>query len=427
MRLWDIAYLTRALKERQFAVDDEEVRQYFPVDQTLERVIGIFSEVRDSVRSGRPEECTPEEPPRVPITQRDAVVVPASSPAKRIRIAPDHLKNSTTVVCGRRFVSSQNTPESPSFTTQNSVPFVVPAWLQILGVSVRRVPFPDMATSSTDAAAAATESDDDACPVRPWHADVVVYEVSNAPGRARAAGLTDGDDASEPPRGNFRTAADNDGRREVCGHIYLDLFPRDGKFGHQMVVPLRPSAVLEYGGGGGDGDGDTRRKVARPAVCVLGNLTHPAAGGLLRFHEVRRCGGVCHCALHPCPDAPPLNSDGSERWRVSGRRGYSCRSPRTFRAARRRRTHPPTLLRWERTTVALSRPEPTRRFLPVSPSRARPCRPFSFTVVSSRQNIQRRVLISARRRFGARRRCAARHGFRFFRGRFATSRRMEQT
>ena len=27
----------------------------------------------------------------------------------------------------------------------------------------------------------------------------------------------------------------------LVGHLYLDQFPRDGKFGHQMIVPLAPA------------------------------------------------------------------------------------------------------------------------------------------------------------------------------------------
>lgn len=44
-----------------------------------------------------------------------------------------------------------------------------------------------------------------------WHEDVVAFEVR---------------------RGG-----------ELVGHLYLDQFPRDGKFGHQMIVPLAPSFV----------------------------------------------------------------------------------------------------------------------------------------------------------------------------------------
>ena len=53
----------------------------------------------------------------------------------------------------------------------------------------------------------------------------------------------------------------------VVGHVALDLKSRDGKFGHQMVVPLRPAL-----------DGAT------PACCVLGNLGDERRR--LRFREV---------------------------------------------------------------------------------------------------------------------------------------------
>ena len=62
---------------------------------------------------------------------------------------------------------------------------------------------------------------------------------------------------------------------EVCGHFYLDLFSRDGKFGHQCVVPLVPSCNFNDG------------KVL-PAVSILGNMTKAteARPSLLRFAEV---------------------------------------------------------------------------------------------------------------------------------------------
>ena len=54
----------------------------------------------------------------------------------------------------------------------------------------------------------------------------------------------------------------------IVGHVALDLKSRDGKFGHQMVVPLRPALV----------DG-------QPNCCaVLGNMGD--ANGRLRFREV---------------------------------------------------------------------------------------------------------------------------------------------
>lgn len=46
-----------------------------------------------------------------------------------------------------------------------------------------------------------------------WHEDVVVFEV--------------------------RRQIDD----QIVGHLYLDQFPREGKFGHQMIVPLSPSFV----------------------------------------------------------------------------------------------------------------------------------------------------------------------------------------
>ena len=54
---------------------------------------------------------------------------------------------------------------------------------------------------------------------------------------------------------------------ELVGHVVLDLFSRPGKFGHQMVVPLRP-----------------RSEGVAPVCCVLGNLGDEQKR--LRFREV---------------------------------------------------------------------------------------------------------------------------------------------
>ena len=62
-----------------------------------------------------------------------------------------------------------------------------------------------------------------------WHPDVELYAVHDA-----ASGA-------------------------VVGHFFLDLFPRDGKFGHQCVLPLRPAYVTA------DGTQQT------PVVALVGN------------------------------------------------------------------------------------------------------------------------------------------------------------
>ena len=76
----------------------------------------------------------------------------------------------------------------------------------------------------------------------------------------------------------------------VYGHFYLDLFSRDGKFGHQCVVPIVPSCSFQ---------GD---KIL-PAVSILGNMTRPCKDrpSLLRFAEVHtffhEFGHVMHAVL----------------------------------------------------------------------------------------------------------------------------------
>jgi len=62
------------------------------------------------------------------------------------------------------------------------------------------------------------------------------------------------------------------------GHVYLDLFPRPGKFGHQMIYPLFPTFE------------DSNGRVCRPACCYVGNISKPLADtepALLRYGEVK--------------------------------------------------------------------------------------------------------------------------------------------
>ena len=93
-----------------------------------------------------------------------------------------------------------------------------------------------------------------------WHEEVVVYEV--------------------------RRQCDN----EVAGHLYLDQFPRSGKFGHQMIVPLAPSFVDSKHG---------RRCV--PACVNISNLPRPQGDkpALLRWSEMKtlfhELGHAMHC------------------------------------------------------------------------------------------------------------------------------------
>lgn len=83
-----------------------------------------------------------------------------------------------------------------------------------------------------------------------WHEDAELYECREAGGEAGGGALV--------------------------GHFYLDLYSRDGKFGHQMVVPLRPGIELA------DGSSIT------PACAILGNLSKGSSTepSLLRFREV---------------------------------------------------------------------------------------------------------------------------------------------
>jgi thimet oligopeptidase len=76
----------------------------------------------------------------------------------------------------------------------------------------------------------------------------------------------------------------------VVGHLYLDQFPRDGKFGHQMIVPIAPSFV----------DSSTGERCV-PACCNISNLPRPQGDkpALLRFAEMQtlfhELGHAMHC------------------------------------------------------------------------------------------------------------------------------------
>ena len=77
------------------------------------------------------------------------------------------------------------------------------------------------------------------------------------------------------------------GSKRLKGYFYLDLFPRDGKYGHQMILPLSPCFDQ-----------------CLPACCFVGNLPKPSSGApdsYLLLDEVRtlfhELGHVMHCLL----------------------------------------------------------------------------------------------------------------------------------
>lgn len=79
-----------------------------------------------------------------------------------------------------------------------------------------------------------------------WHEDVQMYAVYDAP------------------------------TKEFLGHFYLDIFPRDGKYGHAAAFGLQPGYLKKDG---------TRQKVA---AAMVANFTKPTADkpSLLKFDEV---------------------------------------------------------------------------------------------------------------------------------------------
>ena len=64
---------------------------------------------------------------------------------------------------------------------------------------------------------------------------------------------------------------------KVVGHLFLDQFPRDGKFSHQMIVPLAPAFVSTSG------------EECLPACVNISNLPRSEGGrpALLRFSEMK--------------------------------------------------------------------------------------------------------------------------------------------
>ena len=80
-----------------------------------------------------------------------------------------------------------------------------------------------------------------------WHEAVELYEVQN---------VEDG---------------------SLVGHMFLDLHPRPGKYGHQCVLPIAP-AFSRRGSGV-----DAPPEDVRPACAILGNMSPK----LLRFSEVK--------------------------------------------------------------------------------------------------------------------------------------------
>ena len=103
-----------------------------------------------------------------------------------------------------------------------------------------------------------------------WHEDVECYAVMPA-----SEGNEDKDD---------------DG--DALGYFYFDIYPREGKYSHQCVYPLRPSYTLP-----------TTGERIKPACVNIGNLSRGKDGqpSMLRFREVEtffhEFGHVVHCVL----------------------------------------------------------------------------------------------------------------------------------
>jgi len=76
---------------------------------------------------------------------------------------------------------------------------------------------------------------------------------------------------------------------KLVGHLFLDQFPRDGKFSHQMILPLAPAFTSRSG------------EECVPACVNISNFPRPEGGkpALLRFAEMKtlfhELGHVMHC------------------------------------------------------------------------------------------------------------------------------------
>ena len=42
---WDIAYYTEMLRREKFGVDQERVKEFFPLDQTIDRILELYSKL----------------------------------------------------------------------------------------------------------------------------------------------------------------------------------------------------------------------------------------------------------------------------------------------------------------------------------------------------------------------------------------------
>jgi Zn-dependent oligopeptidase len=166
---WDVSYYERLLKERDYALDENELKKYFPMQLVREQTLAIYSEI--------------------------------------LGVTFAHVN-----------ASSDEHRQAQSAKAQT-----------------------------------ATSSDKDGVV---WHPDVELYCVSDT-----------------------STGA-------LLGYIFLDLFSRDGKFGHQMVVPLRPAFT----------DPDHSDGKVVPVCTVIGNMSKPSQGkpSLLRFAEVKTCESLHH-------------------------------------------------------------------------------------------------------------------------------------
>ena len=158
---------------------------------------------------------------------------------------------------------------------------------------------------------------DDTC----WHEDVVMYEVRDAQpeavtekepsSRTSSCGSTigtshsSGSDATATTTPTpttttttttattttSSTSATSYGGGRVLGHFFLDLYPREGKFGHQCVLPIRPGYTLP------DGSYQT------PAAALIGNNPRPTQTrpSLLRHRQVvtlcHEMGHVLHAVM----------------------------------------------------------------------------------------------------------------------------------
>jgi Zn-dependent oligopeptidase len=151
----------------------------------------------------------------------------------------------------------------PYFPLKHVVSAVLGIFQEVLGVRFKRLSGPSNESKALT-----------------WHPDVDLFEVTDA-GKLYSSTAMDSFvfcctlNTAHLHNSQIMIIATTE-IGKVIGHFYLDLFSRDGKYGHQCVVPIRPSFVSDNG------------NFVTPVCAILGNMTKgdEKSPSLLLFSEV---------------------------------------------------------------------------------------------------------------------------------------------